>query len=99
MIERQVDVVERIPDLVCDGGSEPANDCAFFSLVKLSFKLASTAEFRSHLVEGRSECAHLIESISRHLDVEVSACHFPRCGREFFYWASKAPDKETGDKR
>src|SRR5215217_6013450 len=97
MIERQVNVVEWIANLVRDRCCEPSDNRAFLRLVQLRLELACASEFCSHLVERTGECAHLIESISRHLDVKITTRHFLRRGRELFDRASEAPDKETGD--
>ncbi len=80
MIEREVDVVERVANLVCDCGGESSDYRAFLGLVQLTFEFARACEFRGHLVEGGSERAHLIESIGRHLHVEVTAGDLSRRG-------------------
>src|ERR1043165_3667480 len=97
MIERQVDVVERITNLVSDGCCKPADDRAFFSLMKLHFEFARAAELRSHLIKGAGECSHLVEPVCGHLYLEVATSDFARRAREFFDRTSEAPDKETGD--
>src|SRR5690242_9548893 len=97
MVQRQINVIERVANLVSNGGREPADDCAFLSLVKLCFELTRATEFRRHLVEGGGERSHFIDSIGRHLHIEVAAGHLSRRGREHFNWTSKAPHEKAGD--
>src|SRR5829696_863241 len=99
MIECQVDVIERVTNLMCDCRGEPSDHCAFLGLMKLSLELAGAREFRSHLVECGSECAHLVESIGGHLNIEVAAGDFSRRCRKLLNGPSKTPDKEPGDQR
>jgi hypothetical protein len=80
MIECQVDVVERVANLVGDGSGQPADDRAFLRLMKLHLELARTGQFSRHLIERRSERSHFVKTISRNLNVEVSACDLSRCG-------------------
>src|SRR5690349_14109140 len=99
MIECQVDVIERVPNLVCDRSGEAADDRAFLRLVKLHLELARAGEFPCHFVEGRSERSHFIEAISRNLNVEVSAGDLPCRSRKLFDRTSKTPDEETRNQR
>ena len=78
VIKREVNVIERIANLMRDRRRKPSDHCAFLGLMKLSLELASAAEFRSHLVEGGGERTHLVESIGRHLNIEVAARNLSR---------------------
>src|SRR5688572_18695591 len=91
MIEREIDVVERISDLVRDGGGEPSDDGAFLSLVQLRFQLARSSEFCRHLVEGSCKCAHLVATFARDLDVEVSGGDVSRSDRQLFDRTRETP--------
>jgi len=99
MIEREIDVVERVSNLVRDGGGEPSDDGAFLCLVQLRFQLARASEFRCHLVEGGRECAHLVAPFGLDLDVEVSRGDVSRRDGELFDRTREAPDEETGYQR
>ena len=96
MIERQVDVVEWVANLVRDRCGESTDHGAFFSLVQLHFEFAGAAELSGHFVERAGECSHLVEPIRRNLNIEVSAGNFSCSIREFFDRTREAPDEESG---
>jgi hypothetical protein len=51
VIEREVDIVEGVSNLVSDGCGKSAHNCAFFCLMQLRLQLACATELSSHLVE------------------------------------------------
>ena len=76
MIEREVDVVERITNLVSDSCRQPADHRAFFCLMQLHFKLARAAELGSHFIKGAGECSHLIEPVCWYLHIKIATSDF-----------------------
>ena len=74
MIERQVDVVERVSDFMSNGRSQAANHGGFLSLVQLCFQLASAAQLRRHFIERFGQRPDLIAPFRRrHADTEITA--------------------------
>src|SRR5438270_10436884 len=63
VVEREVDVVERVAYLVRDGGGETAHDSRLLGLLDLRFEFAHAPKLRDHLVEGRGEKADLVASV------------------------------------
>src|SRR5437899_2562561 len=63
MIERQIDVVKRVSDLVSDRRRQTAHDRGFLSFVQLRFQLVRTAELDGHFVEERGEFSHFVTSL------------------------------------
>src|ERR1044072_9911771 len=72
MIECQVNVVERISNLVSDCCCEPAVNRALLRLMQLQLELARASELRSHFIKGARERSHLVEAVCRHLFIRVS---------------------------
>src|SRR5713101_1742327 len=97
MIERQVDIIQRIANLMRDRRREPAHDGCFFRVVKFCFQLARPAEFYRHLIELLSQRAHLVlPPAGGNSKRKISASDAPRSDRQGFDWTREAPDDERG---
>src|SRR5947209_5668852 len=100
MVEREVDVVERVAYLVRDGGGEATHDRRLLGLLDLRFEFAHATELRDHLVEGRGEEADLVAAVcAGDADCEVARGHALRRAREFAHGSSESPDEHGGDGR
>src|SRR5690242_6803895 len=73
VIQREVNVVQRITNLVRDRGGQTTNYSALLCLMELKLEFASASEFGGHLVERRCERAHLVPAFGVNLNLEVPA--------------------------
>ena len=95
MIERQVDVIQRVSNLVRDGRREPADDDGFLSIVKLCLQLARAPKFHSHLIEQSGQLSHLIPPLrSANAIGKVTAGNTPRRYRQRFDRPGELPDDD-----
>src|SRR5260370_28860140 len=97
MVERKVDVIERVGNRVSNRRRQPTHHSTFLRLVKLALELASAPELRCHFIEGRSECPHLIPTVRRHSKIEIASRDLLCGNRKLFYWSREPPDKKTGN--
>ena len=63
MIEREINVVERIPYLMRNCRTQASDNGRLFSLLQLRLKLAFLFELGRHFVKTTGELAHLIGSL------------------------------------
>ena len=60
MIESEIDVIERVANLMSNRCRESAYDRPLLSFMQLSFEFSSTRELRGHLVERGRKLPHFI---------------------------------------
>src|SRR5205085_4336506 len=100
MIEREVDVVERVAHLMCDGGGEPADNGRAFRLMELRFEFAQAPKARDHLVEDAGERAHLVGAAGGgHAKIEIAGRDTPRRLRQILNRARETPDEKDCEER
>src|SRR5215813_1197075 len=99
VIQREIDVVERVSYFMSDGRSEPPHHGGFFSLMQLRFQLSGPSQLRSHFIESFSERSHLIAAFRRHTYAEVSGGNSARGDREVLNRSRELPHQNSGKKR
>ena len=60
MIDREIDEVERVADLVRDARSEPSDDGGTFGPLQQLFQISFAAQTREHFIEGLRQGPHLL---------------------------------------
>ena len=60
MVEREINVIQRIAYLVSDRRTEPTDDGGLFGLLKFCFELGLLFEFGGHLVEIRRQSSKFV---------------------------------------
>ncbi len=78
MVQREIDVVQRVANFVSDGRCQSSHHRGFFDLMELRLQFAQAPELRDHVIEGGSQRAHFISAICRHANVEVAGGYAPR---------------------
>src|ERR1700730_18387887 len=97
MVQRKIDVIQRIANLVGDGRSQAAHYGSFFNLVKPCLQFARASKPRDHLVERRRESAHFIAAVWENMNAEVSVGARASRYRQIFDGPRKSPNKQACD--
>src|SRR5258708_608084 len=63
MVERQIDVIERIAYLMGDGRAEPSDYRRFLGLLQLGLEVVFLTKLSRHFIKPRREPAYLVASI------------------------------------
>src|SRR5262249_39507360 len=83
VIDREVDEVERVADLVRDARSQTSDDGGTFGPLQQFFQIAFAAQPRKHFVERLRQRPHLLRPRNRRAEVQIALRHFFRNLAEF----------------